>query len=333
MQQSIRIIERPQQVTAGECLVITHSGPAHADDCAATALLSIYMQRVAVIRTRETALLTEALRKPDWFVIDVGGELNPQQRNFDHHFHPVPQRPDGIPYSSLGLVAAYLEHRDHDDLIRHIDAVDNGVSTVPPPDWWMGRTLGGKPCSVASMVHLANPLDAEGQQGDAATFDAFFAEIAETMRDLFAPVAAPKHQALLSLLHQRMGARQAHMSKSQERMATVIAAAEAAQQAILVLDRFETAALDCLAARPTQSPLRFLVFPGPDLWMVQQIPLRPGSHAGRQALPAAWAGLRDHALAAATGVADAVFCHPKCFIAGASSRDGAVALAQLSLAH
>jgi uncharacterized UPF0160 family protein len=48
-------------------------------------------------------------------------------------------------------------------------------------------------------------------------------------------------------------------------------------------------------------------------------------------LPAAWAGLRDDALASVTGVADATFCHNGRFIAAVKSYQGARALASLAL--
>jgi uncharacterized UPF0160 family protein len=67
-------------------------------------------------------------------------------------------------------------------------------------------------------------------------------------------------------------------------------------------------------------------------WMVDAMPRAPGSYATHLPLPAAWAGLRDAALAAATGVPDAVFVHPQRFVGGARSRAGALAIAQQAIA-
>ncbi len=66
--------------------------------------------------------------------------------------------------------------------------------------------------------------------------------------------------------------------------------------------------------------------------MIDAMPREPGSYAPRLPLPAAWAGLRDAALAAATGVPDAVFVHPQRFVGGARSRAGAMAMAQQAIA-
>ena len=56
------------------------------------------------------------------------------------------------------------------------------------------------------------------------------------------------------------------------------------------------------------------------------MPRELGSFANRKDLPAAWAGLNGEELAAVTGVADAIFCHAKRFMAAAESRDGVQAL-------
>jgi uncharacterized UPF0160 family protein len=75
------------------------------------------------------------------------------------------------------------------------------------------------------------------------------------------------------------------------------------------------------------------VYPVPDgTSMVDAMPRTPGSYASRLPLPAAWAGLRDAALAAATGVPDAVFVHPQRFVGAARSRAGALALAHQAIA-
>ena len=52
----------------------------------------------------------------------------------------------------------------------------------------------------------------------------------------------------------------------------------------------------------------------------------------RKDLPATWAGLQGDALAAATGVPDAVFCHNNLFIAACKSYDGMREMARQALA-
>ena len=80
-------------------------------------------------------------------------------------------------------------------------------------------------------------------------------------------------------------------------------------------------------------PVLYAIYPVPNgNWMVDALPPEPGSFAQRLPLPEAWAGLRDAELAAASGVADAVFVHLKRFVGAARSRDGALALARGAIA-
>jgi uncharacterized UPF0160 family protein len=67
-------------------------------------------------------------------------------------------------------------------------------------------------------------------------------------------------------------------------------------------------------------------------WMVDTMPPEPGSFAQRLPLPEAWAGLQSDDLAAASGVADAVFVHARRFVGAAKSRAGAIELAQRAVA-
>jgi uncharacterized UPF0160 family protein len=65
--------------------------------------------------------------------------------------------------------------------------------------------------------------------------------------------------------------------------------------------------------------------------MVDTMPPEPGSFAQRLPLPESWAGLDGAALAAASGVADAVFVHLRRFVGAAKSRAGAIEMARLAL--
>ena len=98
---------------------------------------------------------------------------------------------------------------------------------------------------------------------------------------------------------------------------------------MLVLNKFvpwqEHAATHCPEAL-------YCVFPQSDTgWMVQCVPVSPGSFTSKKLLPSPWAGLRDEQMAEVTGVADSVFCHTGRFICGAKSFEGAMALATLAL--
>jgi len=83
----------------------------------------------------------------------------------------------------------------------------------------------------------------------------------------------------------------------------------------------------------TTAPEALLVaYPKSDGWALQAVPRKLGAFSNRRDLPMAWAGLEGDALAAVTGVPDAVFAHTAGFYASARSREGALALAALALA-
>ena len=74
----------------------------------------------------------------------------------------------------------------------------------------------------------------------------------------------------------------------------------------------------------------YAVYPVPcGNWMIGAMPPERQSFAQRLPLPAAWAGMQDEALRAASGIEDAVFVHAKRFVASARSRAGAMAMAAI----
>ena len=97
-----------------------------------------------VVRTRFPEALDLAKRNPDVFVIDVGGELDPDALNFDHHQGDMQEAwEDGTPFSSTGLIWRWLRsngllHELNDavlqeleeDFIRPLDAHDNGQAVL-----------------------------------------------------------------------------------------------------------------------------------------------------------------------------------------------------------
>ncbi len=78
-------------------------------------------------------------------------------------------------------------------------------------------------------------------------------------------------------------------------------------------------------------PVLFTISPASNgNWMVDTVPPEPGSFEQLLPLPERWAGLQNEALAAETGVADAVFVHLRRFVTAAKTLDGALALARLA---
>lgn len=128
--------------------VFTHSQQFHIDELLAIALLDMYAfnnEKYELVRTRDEKILSEARNDANSFVIDVGGVYDASMRNFDHHQNDEKLRwPDGLPYSSCGLVWKWLrdskklhQHMNDEtmdiienDLIRRVDKHDNGLEKM-----------------------------------------------------------------------------------------------------------------------------------------------------------------------------------------------------------
>jgi uncharacterized UPF0160 family protein len=306
--------------------LVTHSGRFHCDEVFAYAILCLALgltepgQDHSLIRTRDPARIKTA--DIAW---DVGTIFDPAARRFDHHQRGAPLRPDGTPYSAAGLVwqvygeravaallaasgagrfAAAIAAELNETVLRRIDELDNGISSQGPVTddlLGLGRLIGDfNPV-------WDTPEAASAQSADAAFLDA----------------------AILAhgVLRRRVESLRARLQAN----ALVLAAhAAGADPRILVLDRgmpWKTAAFS------HDLPVIFTVSPAANgNWMIDTMPPEPGSFAQRLPLPESWAGLEGAELAAASGVADAVFVHVRRFVGAAASRDGAIAMARLALA-
>jgi uncharacterized UPF0160 family protein len=67
-------------------------------------------------------------------------------------------------------------------------------------------------------------------------------------------------------------------------------------------------------------------------WRIQAVSVAPGSFENRKSLPAAWCGLRDEALSAASGIPGCVFAHANGFIGGNATYEGALEMARQAVA-
>lgn len=128
--------------------VITHSQQFHIDELVAIALLDIYCfkdSKYEIIRTRDKSILNAAVKDENCFLVDVGGNFNPEMLNFDHHQNDAALCwKDGLPLSSCGLVWKWLRESKklhqfmneetmdiiERDLIRRVDKHDNGIEKL-----------------------------------------------------------------------------------------------------------------------------------------------------------------------------------------------------------
>ncbi|ADB52069.1 MYG1 family protein [Conexibacter woesei] len=290
--------------------VATHSGSFHADDVFAIAALSLLDDAapLEVVRTRDPQLLAAADVR-----VDVGQRDDPAGGDFDHHQRGgAGERPNGIRYASFGLV--WREHgaricggdeiaeRIDQVLVQGVDANDTGQT--------ISRSLvdGVAPFTVSHAIAALNP-----------NWDD-------------APTAADKRQAFDAAVELAAGIlrREIAAATSQARAAALVrsAIARAEDPRLIELDRGMPWHRELIPGAPDAL---FVLYPREDDWGLQAVPRQLGEFANRKDLPESWAGLSDAELAAATGVADARFCHIGRFIAVAGSREGALALARQAL--
>ena len=288
--------------------VATHPGNFHADDVFAIAVLGLVHGPLEVVRTRDR----EAQDAAD-LRVDVGGRSDPSTGDFDHHQKGgAGERPNGIRYASLGLVwrahgeglaggpeaAATIDER----LVQGVDANDTGqtISQALVEDI--------RPMSVSGVVAAMNPVWDEHL--DPAEEDARFAEAV----------------ALATRILERELAGAAAFARAQQLVRDAIGRAR--DPRIIELDRN----MPWRETVVTQAPeALYVMYPKADGWGMQAVPQELGTFANRRDLPAAWAGLSGDDLAAASGVADAVFCHTARFYISAGSREGISELARRAL--
>jgi uncharacterized UPF0160 family protein len=314
--------------------IATHNGTHHADDTFGVAVLTGLFPDHVLLRTRDP----DEIARAD-FAVDVGGEWDPPRGRFDHHqreFDGARLRLDQAgtpvraePYASAGLVwrefgPAYVRQvaermgqsldeaslvaiaQDVDAaLVRYLDLVDNGEDAVAP--------------GIFGLSELLSLLNTDWMEERAMTRDAHAALQLERFREGMALV----RRFLDAFLRRKIGQ---------------LLAADKVRSGQRLFDGrvlyLPDGGMPWTRVVVEELPeVQLVVYPDaePGRHQLRTVPQRLGSFRSRLDLPAAWAGLRDEELAAATGVPDAAFCHRNLFIAVARSYEGALRLAQLAL--
>lgn len=286
-------------------LAVTHDGVFHADDVFGAALLRLAYPAIEIERSRDPRVLAAADIR-----FDVGGRSDPATGDYDHHQREgAGKRVNGIPYAAFGLLWRALGQRLCADVVlqaevdrafvQAIDAHDNGVALTTE------AIPGAFPVTISHVISNFNPSWDEPQEYDARFWEAV---------------------ALAEQVLRRAIVRAQGVVLAREIVCEAVERADDAR--IVVLDRFvpwQEALIEVSA------DALLIVYPSAGTWRVQVVPVKPGQPGARCALPEAWAGLDGEQLIAVTGVADATFCHRGRFIAGAVSREGALALACVAL--
>ncbi|TNM66307.1 MYG1 family protein [Aliirhizobium smilacinae] len=297
--------------------LVTHSGGFHADELLSSVILTRLFPEAKIVRSRAPDWITPG---SDRIIYDVGGAYDAEARIFDHHQRGAPLRDDDAPYSSFGLIwkhygrdylaamnipQAHIEplHASFDkSFVLPIDLMDNGALSPSIAGPLAGLTL-------SSLLETLKPSFDENEPG--ADDRAFHAAL--TIARSFVEAGIGKRAAKL-------------------------------RAETLVLQAIEKTGEGRILELPMGMPFRpaiikagadqllFVVHPrdGKD-WCVTGIRRADDGFELRADLPKSWAGLTNGDLEAASGIKGATFCHNGRFIAAATSREAALAMAEIAV--
>jgi uncharacterized UPF0160 family protein len=282
--------------------IATHNGSFHADDVFSIAALKHIFPSFKLIRTRDL----EVISKAD-IVIDVGDVYDPETDRFDHHQRGgAGKRENGIPYSSFGLMwkkYGLAICQDNQDLANAVDA--DLVSTIDAID--CGHVKGvSQGISLSQTISMFNPTWQEESH-----FDTCFNEAVDFASRILTRFIASANGGI----------------SAKEIVAKAIDNAE--DPRVIVLDKYTPWKKTVHALSEVAL---YMIYPSPyGQWIIQTVPVEPGSFEDRKSLPKAWAGLSDKAFKDVTSIDDAMFCHNGLFIAGAESFESITKMASIAL--
>jgi uncharacterized UPF0160 family protein len=290
--------------------VAVHDGNFHPDDVFSVALLSlVHRGNIKVTRTRDPQVCS----KSD-YVLDLGGEYDPDKNRFDHHqTGGAGVRANKIAYSTFGLlwqkygdlvcgtkeIANILDKK----LVTVIDADDNGFNLYQPiiNDIY--------PITLPDIIYGLWPTwkeDVEKRDGE------FFKAVHLAKEIILRAIKVSKDKMEITKVIQDF-----YQKSSDKR--------------IILIDLMGISRYDIWEALWGFSEPLFVVWPDKNNWSVVAMRKNLHDYGNRKDFPSTWAGLRDEGLAQVSGVSDALFCHNNLFLAVAKSKEGAVKLAEIAL--
>jgi uncharacterized UPF0160 family protein len=282
--------------------IATHSGNFHADDVFSIAALKNIFPSFNLIRTRKLDLIAKAD-----IVIDVGGEYNADTGRFDHHQRGgAGQRENGIPYSSFGLVWKKYGLEICQGNHEVANSVDAGlVSIIDAID--CGHVEGiYKGISLSQTISMFNPTWEEDGEFD----------------DCFDEAVDFASRILTRFISSASGG-----INAKDIVAKAIDNAE--DPKLIILEKYTPWKKTVHAL---SSDALYMIYPSQSgQWIIQTVPVEPGSFEDRKPLPKEWAGLSDDAFKNVIGIDDVMFCHNGLFIAGAESFESIMKMAFLAL--
>lgn len=284
-------------------VVRIHNGIFHSDDVMIVAILNILGYHPRVIRSREEI--------PADLTFDVGGLYSPNDGLFDHHQQG--EKPcwilEGheIPMSSFGQLIWSIRFYAADDY---------------PYGW--GKLLEWSITNVCAPDNGVQMFDGEGVDTFASVISGFNAE------DAFGEEQEVAFQEAVAFATGFLK-RKLSFWERQGRFATsVLSAAKEADNGVMFLEEGGPWRETVTAHSEDFEGISLIVFPSGLEWRVQTLPDPQDSSpfSMKAPSPKGWRGLRGNDLEVVSGVSGAGFAHPGGFIAGANTKESALALAK-----
>ena len=285
-----------------------HNGPLHRDELAAVAMFTLKFSHIGidVVRTRDNAVLETCD-----VILDVGNRneiTTDGQLWVDHHESEKEVRANGIQYAAAGKVAELLgmPREFIETVIYGIDVMDNGQ-----------EEFDGK---YTDPLAFASAFNADWDQA------------------MFGPTQDQNFKAALDIAVEVFNRILRTIEVNAEAKKQVIACIEASGDSKVVelpryLGNWGKTVCEWNLEHPNDKKV-YVVFPArPDQWNIQGVPVSPEESGFTQVkpLPKAWGGLRDQVLSDKTGIEDAIFVHPACFMGAWKTRDAVLRAAEDAL--
>lgn len=284
--------------------IVTHNSHYHPDDLFAVSALLLKFPEAEVVRSRDP----EVIESGD-IVVDVGFIYDPKKLRFDHHQKGgAGERPNGVPYASFGLV--WKEFGEE---------IAGGHEEARLIDERLGMPIDGND----NAMDISIPVISGVREYTIQDYFFSFAQDAETSEefDRAFSIALPMAKSLL----EREIASAKHAVESWRIVKEIYNESE--DKHIIVVPgglRWKRALI------PTEA--LFAVFPRPDgKWSARAVPKEHTSFEVKKQFPASWAGVGPEMLVNISGVPNAVFCHRDTHLAVATTKEGAIKLAEIAL--
>ncbi|XP_030058034.1 UPF0160 protein MYG1, mitochondrial [Microcaecilia unicolor] len=318
----------------------THNGTFHCDEVLACFLLRRLprYQDAEIVRSRDPKLLAECD-----VVVDVGGEYEPQKHRYDHHQRSFaetmnslrPDKPWQTKLSSAGLIYVHFgteilasllgtDEKDprismlydklYENLIEEIDAIDNGISQ------WDGEPRYAISTNLSARVGHLNPRWNDKEQDTEAGFRSAmqlvggeFLDRLDFYRNSWLPARSLVEEAVRKRFEVDSGGE-------------IVIFAQGGcpwKEHIFHLEQ----------ELGVEKPVKFVLYTDQNSqWRVQCVPVTRNTFQNRLPLPEKWRGLREEELSKTCGIPGCIFVHASGFIGGNQTREGALQMAQKTLA-